>query len=348
MIWENSSYLWLILLLPLIYGGYYWYKKRNIEKRSIYFDDRLLNQLLKNHWQLGDKIRLYTLLIAAFFFIIALAGPKIGTEVREIQKRGLNLMVALDLSRSMKAEDLTPNRLSKAKFELNRLVNRLQGDRIGLIVFTDEAFIQVPLTTDYSAFRMLMDIANTDQMPSSGTNFRSAMIKAIEAFESIDTQDNSANVLLFMGDGENHGPDYNTALSSLSDMGVIVFTVGIGTPEGGPIPLFTSEGQLTGYVRNSDNSTVTTRLESESMRDISSKSGGGYYEIQSGRDNIEPFFSKMDELERGEYSMQEFADYKNQYQILLIIGFIFFLISLFFPDNKANEVAVSRSLSEAN
>tara|TARA_R100001143_G_C3361367_1_gene137113 strand:- start:51610 stop:52656 length:1047 start_codon:yes stop_codon:yes gene_type:complete len=348
MIWENSSYLWLLFLLPLIYSGYYWYKQKIIDRRSSYFDDRLLNQLLNNHWKFGDKVRLYTLLTASLFFILALAGPKIGTEVREVQKRGLNLMVALDLSRSMNAEDLNPNRLSKAKFELNRLINRLQGDRVGLVVFTDEAFIQVPLTTDYSAFRMLMDIANTEQMPSNGTNFRSAMLKSIEAFESIDNQNNAANVLLFMGDGENHGPDYDTALNRLVEMGVFVVTVGLGTPEGGPIPLYTSGGQLTGYARDSENNTVITQLGSEAMRDIAAKGRGEYYEIQSGRDNIEPFFSKLDELERGEYSTQEFADYKNRYQILLMIGIFFFMLSLFFPDNKSDRDLVSKSFSEAN
>lgn len=348
MIWENSSYLWLLLLLPLIYGVYDWYKQINIKKIASYFDGRLLNQLLMNQWKLGDKIRLYALILSALFFILALAGPKIGTEVREIQKRGLNLMVALDLSMSMNSEDLNPNRLGKAKFELNRLINRLQGDRVGLIVFTDEAFIQVPLTTDYSAFRMLMDIANTDQMPSNGTNFRSAMLKSIEAFESIDNQNNAANVLLFMADGENHGPSYDVALTSLNDMGVFVLTVGLGTPEGGPIPLYTSGGQLTGYVRDSENNTVISRLGSEAMRDIASRGRGEYYEIQSGRDNIEPFFSKLDELERGEYSSQEFADYKNRYQILLIIGLFFFMFSLFFPDTKSDRDLVSKSFSEAN
>lgn len=346
MIWENSSYLWLLLLLPLIYGGYYWYKQRNIGKRALYFDDRLLEQLLVNHWKTGDNIRLYTLIAASLFFILALAGPKIGTEVREVQKRGLNMMVVLDLSRSMNAEDLNPNRLNKAKFELNRLINRLQGDRVGLIVFTNEAFIQVPFTTDYSAFRMLMDIANTEQMPSGGTNFRSAMLKAIEAFESIEDQNNAANVLLFIADGENHGPGYDSALNTLIEKNVFVFTVGIGTPEGGPIPAYTSGGQRIGYLRDGNNDTVISRLGSDAMRDIAERGGGEYYEIQSGRDNIEPFFSKLDELERGEYSTHEFADYKNQYQLLLFIGLIFLMFSLFFPDNKLDRVTADKLVSE--
>ncbi|TVQ03814.1 MAG: VWA domain-containing protein [Balneolaceae bacterium] len=344
MIWENSSYLLFILVLPVIYAGYWWYRRHQVQKRSDYFDDRLITQLRKNYWKTGDKIRLFSLLTAGFFFIIALAGPKIGTEVREIQRRGLNMMVALDLSRSMNAEDVNPSRLSKAKFELNRLINRLQGDRIGLLVFTDEAFVQVPFTTDYSAFRVLMDIANTDQMPTSGTNFNAAMERAIESFQSIERRDNAANVLLFVADGENHGPDYRPAMQQLIEMGVSIFTVGIGTPEGGPIPIYNRNGQLTGYHRDSQGNTVTTRLGSETMRDIARAANGEYYEIRAGSDNIEPFFSRLDELERGEFSSQEFADYKNQYQVLLLLGIVFFLVTLFFPDSKPERDLIRQRL----
>ena len=342
MIWENSSYLWFLLLIPALYGGYWWYMRYQTKKRIAYFDDRLVNQLRQNYWRTGDKMRLWSLLAAALFFIIALAGPKIGTEVREVQRRGVNMLVALDLSRSMNAEDVNPNRLAKAKIEINRLINRLQGDRVGLLVFTDEAFVQVPFTTDYSAFRMLLDISNTDQMPTSGTNFNAAMEQAIEAFESIEQRGNAANVLLFVADGENHGADFRSAMNHLIEMGVIMFSVGIGTPEGGPIPIYNQNGQLSGYHRDQQGNTVTTRLGSETMREIASAAGGEYYEIRSGSDNIEPFFSKLDELERGEYQTQEFADYKNQYQMILLLGIFFLIVALFFPDNKPDRDLVKK------
>ncbi|MCC5906072.1 MAG: VWA domain-containing protein [Balneolaceae bacterium] len=342
MIWENSTYLWFLLLLPVIYGCYWLYKRYQNKRRMAYFDDRLVKQLRKNFWQTGDKIRLFSLMAASFFFIIALAGPKIGTEVREVQRKGVNLLVALDLSRSMNAEDVSPSRLDKAKFELNRLINRLQGDRVGLLVFTDEAFIQVPFTTDYSAFRMLLDISNTDQMPTSGTNFHSAMERALESFKSVENQGNAANVLLFVADGENHGPNYRSLMEELIDKGVIIFSVGIGTPEGGPIPIYNNNGQLEGYHRDAQGNTVTTRLGPETMRDIAAAGGGEYYEIRSGSDNIEPFFSKLDELERGEFSTQEFADYKNQYQILLSLGILFLLVTLFFPDSISDRNLVKK------
>jgi len=333
MIWENSSYLWLLLLLPIVYGAYWWFRQRQIKKRALLFDERLVGQLRLNYWKTGDKIRLAAMMTAAFFFIIALAGPKIGTEVREVQRTGLNLVVALDLSRSMNAEDVRPSRLDKAKFEINRLVNRLRGDRVGLIVFTDEAFVQTPLTTDYSAMRLFLDIANTDQMPTSGTNFTSPMQKALEAFESVEELDGAANVLLFVADGEHHGASYDGALRALVQKGVSIFTVGIGTVEGGPIPIYNSQGQLTGYHRDNQGNTVTTRLDGQTMQEIAAAGGGEFYEIRSGSDNIEPFFARLDELERGEFSSQEYADYQNQYQVLLLLGMVLFITGLFFPDS---------------
>ena len=337
MIWENSSYLWLLLLLPVLYGLYYWYRQVQRKKREKLFDDRLIRQLRKNYWSTGDKVRLYSILGALLFFIVALAGPKIGTEVREIQRSGVNMMVALDLSRSMNAEDVRPSRLDKAKFEINRLLNRLTGDRVGLIVFAGEAYVQAPITTDYSALRLFLDVSNTEQMPVPGTNFQSAMQRAIEVFESIDRQ-NASNVLLFVADGENHGPDFSDELRQLESLGVTIFSVGVGTLEGGPIPIYDEQGRITGYHRDRQGNTVTTRLGENTMREIASAGGGEYFSIRTGSDTIEPLFARLDELERGEFSSQEYADYENQYQILMLIGLFLFIAGLFFPDhlNKNN------------
>lgn len=332
MIWNNSVFLWLLLLLPAFAGFYFWYLQSQKKKLNNYFSDRLVRQLRQNFWVTGDKVRLYSMMAAILLFIIALAGPKIGTEVREVQRVGVNLMIALDLSRSMNTQDVNPSRLEKAKFEINRLINRLQGDRVGLVVFTDEAFVQVPLTTDYAAFRMLLDISNTEQMPSSGTNFSAAMRAAEDAFDSIEDQNNNAaNVLLFVADGENHSGDFSSAMQELKAGNITIFSIGVGTNSGGPVPLFNENGEMTGYHRDSSGNTITSKLGSDTMRQIAGEGGGEYYEISSGSDNIEAFFSRLDELERGEFSSQEFADYKDQYQVLLIPGLILFLTALFFP-----------------
>jgi len=331
MVWENSTYLWMLLLIPAFWGMFWWIRVVRHKQRRELFDDRLLSLLRLNFWKTGDRVRFFSFLIALFFFVVALAGPKIGTEIREVERSGVNMLIALDLSRSMNAEDISPNRLEKAKFEVNRLIDRLDGDRVGLLVFTGEAFVQSPLTLDYSALRLYLDIAQTDQMPSSTTNFQAALIKAEETFQSIEENTDAANVLLFIADGENQGPDFRSAVERLNSMGVTIFSVGIGTPQGARIPLY-DKGSLRGYHRDGQGNEVITRLESQTMREIATLGGGNYFEISSGSDTIEPFLSRLSELERGEFSSQEFADYKNRYQLMVVIGLIFLGLSLFFPD----------------
>lgn len=331
MIWENPAFLWLLLLIPVFWGIFWWLRVLRHKHRRELFDDRLLSLLRLNFWKTGDRIRFFSFLAAIFFFVTALAGPKIGTEIREVERSGVNMLIALDLSRSMNAGDISPNRLEKAKFEVNRLINRLDGDRVGLLVFTGEAFVQSPMTLDYSALRLYLDIAQTDQMPSSTTNFQAAMLKAEETFQSIEENTDAANVLLFIADGENHGPDFRPAVERLNRMGVSIFTVGVGTEQGGRIPVY-DNGALRGYHRDNQGNEVITRLSSQTMREIAALGGGNYYQISSGRDTIEPFLSRLEELERGQFSSQEFANYKNRYQLMVMIGIVFLCLSLFFPD----------------
>ena len=336
MIWHNISFLWLLLLIPVLIGVIYLFEKQIRKRVFRFFSPGLFNRIRKGFWQTGKKAKALLILLAIALFTVGLAGPKIGTEVREIEQRGVNMLIALDLSRSMNAEDVKPSRLEKAKFEIGRLIERLRGDRVGLMVFTGDAFIQSPMTMDYSALRMFLDIADTGQMPTHTTNFRSAFMKAAEAFESLQSQseNDAANVLLFIGDGENHGADYNAALNGLIDMEVLVFSIGIGTREGGPIPVYDGNSRnITQYVRDSSGELVHTTLEPGSMQDIAAKGKGSYFEINSAGDTIEPLFAKLEELEKGEYSSQEFADYKNQYQWLLLAGLAIFTLALFLPES---------------
>lgn len=331
MIWENSTYLWGLILIPLLWGAYWWLRYARHKHRSELFDDRLLSLLRLNFWKTGDRIRFYSFMIALLFFVLALAGPKIGTEIREVERSGVNMLIALDLSRSMNVEDISPSRLEKAKFEINRLINRLEGDRVGLLVFTGEAFVQSPLTLDYSALRLYLDIVKTEQMPSFTSNFRAAMAKARETFESIEENNNAANVLILIADGENHGPDFREAAEELNENGVTIFTVGIGTTAGGRIPIY-ENGTLRGYHENNQGNDVVSTLSSQNMQEIATIGGGNYYEISRGSDTIEPFLSRLAELERGEFSSQEYANYKNRYQLMTVIGLVFLFLSLVFPD----------------
>lgn len=332
MIWQNSTYLWLLLLVPLLVIGFWWKSKSLHKKRIRFFNNELFDSLRQGFWKIGDTLKVTFSVLGMVFLVIALAGPKVGTEVREVKRQGIDMLIALDLSLSMQAEDVKPSRLAKAKFEINRLIERLKGDRVGLVVFTGEAYIQSPMTLDYSALRLFLEIAETDQMPSTSTDFKSAMEIALSAFESLDETEKSkeaAKVLLIISDGEDHGQSYDTALRKLIDQNIYVYTLGIGTEQGATIPLYEKNtGSLVGYKRDRAGKVVTTALESNILKEIASKANGAYYSIERGNDGIDAFLARIDKLEKGEFSNQEYADYKNQYQwmggfALLCLAFAF-------------------------
>lgn len=335
MTWQNVSFLWLLLLIPLLAGFLWWWSRYLRKKRQQYFDDDLFESLRRHYWELGDKIKQVALYTGLAFLIVGLAGPKIGTEVREVKRQGVDLMVALDLSDSMNARDVSPSRLQKAKYEIQRLLGELKGDRVGLIIFTGEAFLQSPMTLDYSALRMFLDIAGTDQMPSSSTNFAAAMNMALESFntEKIKKSD-AAQVLLIMSDGENHGESYDEELNELVENNVSIYTVGVGTREGARIPLYNDQGQRRGYKRNEQGKIIRTRLETKTLQNIADQGNGEYYQVSGGGSGISPFLGRINELQQGEFASQKYADYKNQYQWLVGIGLFFVLVWFGFPRSK--------------
>lgn len=336
MIWESPLYLWLLLCLPILIV-LIWYRNRYIQKiQKKYFEKNLFNTLRKGFWSTGAAIKTVFFIIGLGFVFTALAGPKIGTEVREVKRRGIDMLIALDLSASMNAEDVRPSRLEKAKFEINRLIERLKGDRVGLIVFTGEAYLQSPMTLDYSALRLFLEIVDTDQMPSSATDFKAAMETAKTAFESLEENTaEAAKVLLIISDGEDHGQSYSEALNELISSSISVYTLGIGTTSGTTIPIYEQQsGQIVGYKRDREGKVVTTSLQRDILRQIASESNGNYYEIERGNDGIDAFLARVDELEKGEFSSQEYADFKNQYQWMGALGLFCLVCSVLVPRHK--------------
>ncbi len=337
MIWQNLDILWLLLAIPALIIGQWWYKRRQTKKREHFFDESLFKKLYRGFWQTGNRVKTVCLYVGLAFFIIAAAGPKIGTEVREVQREGIELLIALDLSASMNAEDVQPSRLAKAKYEISRLLNQLQGDRVGLIVFTGSAYLQVPLTLDYSAMRMFLDITETNQMPNTATDLKSAMQLTARTFADENKQANNeaaAEVLLIISDGENHGDDFSQPLQQLKEQGVTVYTLGIGTRAGGTIPVYNDNGALIGYKRNQEGQIVTTELIPEVLQNIAQSGGGEYYEIGTGSSGIDAFLNEINDLQQGKFAGKQYADYKNQYRWPAIIGLGFLLVSLLFPDYR--------------
>lgn len=336
MVWEHPSFLWFLPLVPaLAVAGPYWRRRMRKRRRTV-FSDEVYAKLVPERNPTADRLRAASYLTGLALLIVALAGPKIGTEVREVKRQGIDILVALDLSLSMKAEDVRPNRLDKAKFELIRLVDRLKGDRIGLISFTGEALLQVPLTNDYTAFKLFLNIANSDLMPSTSTDFSAAMRAAAEAYAAAgQPTSNAARVLLIVSDGEDHGPDFKEALDALIKQNITVFTVGIGTPAGATIPIYDpNTGRLREYKRDAQGSLVTTSLQPGRLEAIARQGMGAYFEILRPSDGLDPFLGRIESLDKQEFASQEFADYENRYQWPLLAAVLLFAVAAVLPTHR--------------
>lgn len=356
MIWEKPEALFLLLILPLLIAGY-WLRIKTSKKRiEGLFEKRLLDTLRPGFSSGLVRTRFGFLMLASLCLITGFAGPKLGTEVREIEQKGVDLLIALDLSRSMNAEDIRPSRLEKAKFEISRLIQQSEGNRIGLLVFTGEAFLQSPLTLDHSALRMFLDVSDTRQMPSSTTDFTSAFEMASQAFRTMEENlvnangddarpvsemskaDQAANVLLLISDGEDQSEGFEDALKILKEEQITVFAVGIGSEQGGPIPIYDEDsGRLLGYHRSQDGTVVNSRLQRDALQKIASLGEGEYYEIGNSSSGLDRFLGKLDELKKGTFSSQEFVDFKNQYQWLVGVGILMLTFALFVPETRSEK-----------
>ncbi len=342
MIWDNPGFFWLLLLIPLMYGAHRYVEYIIKNRRKHYFSDELFSRLQAHRKIVAIRVRRAFFYAGFFFLVVALAGPQIGTEVREVQRDRLDVLIALDLSLSMKAEDVRPSRLEKARFEINRLLPHLHNDRIGLVVFTGHAMLHCPLTTDYSAFRMFLDIADPEIMPSTTTDFRSMLEEALSSFESSATGSSEhsgdpARVLLIFSDGEDHVDQYEAPLQQLLEKNVFIFTVGIGTEDGGRIPRYHPEtGAFEDFHRDRQGQVVTTRLEPELLRNLANRSGGQYFQISRTAHNIEGFIRQIDQLERSTFATEEVTRYQNRYAVPAFFSLLCFVISMLIPGYKSN------------
>lgn len=339
MTWSDPQYLWLLLFIPVLGIALWGWNRYNQQKRSRYFSERIYQTLVKPLWISGYRFKLGAQGTALSLLIIALAGPQIGTEIREIDRKGVNLMVALDLSRSMLAEDVGPNRLEKGKFELYHLLSQLSGDRIGLITFTSQAIVQTPLTQDYSTMRMFLDMAEPELMPTHGTDLRAPLAVAAESFREVgERESDAANVLLLVSDGEDHGPGFSSELEELVDLGVYIYTVGIGTESGAYIPVTEEESDAAIDVfRDRRGNVVTTSLETESLQRMADATGGSYVEISRTSHSMDEFINKINRHEHASFITDEFADYTNRYQIAAGMALVLLVLSFIIPTYKSED-----------
>lgn len=337
MSWLNPAYSWALLAVPLA-AWLFWHALQQRQKaQDALGHGALIDRLTP---AVSPKRRRYkaALVVGAVLLMgLTLMGPRYGTQVRQVERQGVDLLVALDVSKSMHAEDVAPSRLRRAKREIKDLLSTLDGDRVGLIVFAGDAFLQCPLTTDYAAMRLFLDVAGPDLVSRAGTEFQSAWSTAEAAFEANarGTQELGprAKALLFVSDGEDHTQDVSSIPQQAEEAGVALFAAGVGTPEGGPIPLYDDEGQQTGRKRNDRGEVVQTRLEEEALQEVATD---GYFRIGRTESTLDNLPSALRQMQQASFGGEEFEEYNEQFQWPLALALLLLVVEPLFRSRTAD------------
>ncbi len=328
---EHPDTLYLLAAIPLLVVLFYVLHRWRKSLMGRFASSEMVGHLAP-HLSTGKRsLKQLFLLIGLSFLIIALANPRVGTRLEEVKREGIDLFVALDVSFSMKAEDIRPSRLEKAKRDVSSLLNKLEGDRVGLIVFAGDAFIQFPLTSDYSAADLFISAVDVDAVPTPGTVLGSAIEKALKSFP-MDAPTQKA--IIIVSDGENTEGNIMDAVEQANKVGVKVFTVGMGSVEGGPIPLYGAGGQRTDYKRDRSGAIVLTKLDESTLQQIASTTGGSYRRATSAGNEIDDIFQELSSLEKVEFGVKQVTGYESVYQYPLALAILFLLFELLLSERR--------------
>ena len=326
-----SEMLIAYLLVPILIALAWWTHIRKQRDMALLVDRHLLTRLTTSVNRSGRAIKTGLLLITVTLLITALARPQFGSRVETVRREGQDILIALDLSASMVAEDVTPNRLDKAKFAIADLINRLEGDRVGLVAFAGEAFVQCPLTIDYGVATLFLNAMAPDMMSVQGTNLGQALSVAMDAFSETDRRH---RVLVVITDGEDHENQTEEAVDRAVEEGVRLYPVGIGSTEGVPIPERNPEGRAQGFRRDRDGAVITTRLDENTLQLMAERTGGSYYRASPGGAELLELAADVSAGNGQEVEVEQVTVFDEQYQIFLGLALILLIGEMLVPDRR--------------
>jgi len=319
LIFANHQYLnllFLVPLLPVLYALMLHLRRRRIMR---FGDEALVKQLMPSWSRAKGWVRLVLFDIAFAFFVIGLARPQIGAKLQEHETRGAEIMICLDVSNSMLAKDYSPNRLERAKLAISRITDKLQDDRIGLIIFAGSSFVQLPITSDYVSAKMFLSSISTESVPVQGTAIGDAILTAARSFSA---QSEKSRAIIVITDGENHEDDPVDAARQAAEMGIRIYTIGVGSLRGEPIPI---DGDL---MKDKDGNIVVTRLDEGTLQKVAEAGGGAYVHAGNEEFGLNPIINDLKNLEAERFNSVVFEEYDEQYMYFFAVALVLLVIEM--------------------
>ncbi|MDP4223854.1 MAG: VWA domain-containing protein [Bacteroidota bacterium] len=330
----NPDYLYLLLLLPVMVVLFVLNeirKRKSIRKLG---NSELVRKLLPEMSKSRPIVKYLFVLLAVASAVIMVARPQFGSKLEEVKKKGVEVIIALDVSNSMLAEDIQPNRLTRAKQAISRLVDNLTNDKIGLIVFAGDAYTQIPITTDYVSAKMFLSTIGPEMVPRQGTAIGAAINLGLKSF---GPDEGKSKAMIIITDGENHEDDPVAAAEEAAKEGVVIHTIGIGSPQGVPIPI-TINGR-TDYLKDHDGHIVITKLDEDILKKIAITAGGNYVRASNSNIGLDEIFSSIGRMDKQELESSMYTEYNDQFQIFAALTLFFLLAEFAVMDRKNRRLA---------
>ncbi|MEC8883040.1 MAG: VWA domain-containing protein [Bacteroidota bacterium] len=328
---EEKIWFWALLAIPVVVLLYFavtlW--KRSAPKRFV-TNRELLEKLTPQRSVFKPVLKLIVLCLALACMAVALVNPKIGTKLETVKREGVDVVFAVDVSKSMDAEDIAPSRIDKAKQLVTQIINNLGSDRVGIIAYAGSAYPQLPITTDYSSAKMFLNSMNTDMLSSQGTAIKDA-IELAKTYYNDEEQTN--RVLVIISDGEDHAGDVASIAESATEQGIRIFTIGVGSEAGDRIPI-KRNGVVQSYKKDQNGETVITKLDPATLQEIAAEANGEYINGNSTQEVVDKMASALNQMDKKEFEAKQFADFKDQFQWFVAAALFLLIIDVFLLERK--------------
>jgi len=326
----NIEYLWGLAALPVFILLFIWISKWKKKAIAAFGDKKVVMMMMPEVSFSRPWLKFILFITAYFFMIIGIADPQIGSKMEEEKRKGADLMILLDVSNSMLSQDMAPSRLENAKQALAQLIDNLHSDRIGIIVFAGEAYVQLPMTTDYSAAKLFLNTINTGMVPTQGTAIGSAIDLGMKSF---DFKDGTGKAMIIITDAENHEDDAVSAAKNAADKDVMVNVIGMGSAEGAPVPIV-QDGKQVGFHTDSAGHTVISKLDENMGKEMAAAGMGTYVRATNANSGLNIIMDQINKVQRKTYDSKTFKNFEDRFQFFLGIAFLLLMVEFFISNRK--------------
>ncbi len=328
---EHKEYFLLLLLIPLAIALYFYVQLQSKKQLQKIGNIDLIKRLMPDRNEKKSLIKFIFFNVILFFLIIALAQPQMGTKMEKVQRKGIDVMIALDVSKSMLSQDVAPSRLEKSKLLVQTLLKKLDGDRVGLVIFAGNAYLQMPLTVDYSSLLLYLRSINTNSVPTQGTIITDALEQSENAFNATDKKHKA---IIVITDGEDHEENAIDKAEELASDGTKIFTVGVGTPNGGTIPIYNESGNKVDEKRDENGQPIISKMNPNMLQALAKAGNGNYYVLDNSK-QVSDFISKdIAKIETKTINDKVFTDFVEQFQYFLVFALLLLITDFFITYRK--------------